>query len=120
MQPQTYLLVDVAIALGASLVLSMGKSLGALWLGSAMMGVATASMFPPCVSLPQALGISLSGGLTSLFVAGSSVGGLVVPYVLSAAMDFFGPRALFLGMLIIVVAMWALITDFNSCSCGSG
>ena len=107
--PQVYLLLDLAIGLLASIILVSVPSEWGLWLGASLMGVSIATMFPSCVSLPPSMGLPVTGSLTSLFVVGSSVGELLIPFLLGQSMIEFGPMGINWCMLFLVITMACLL-----------
>lgn len=111
--PRRMLLIDLGIGVGSALVLVVTDDMAATWVGAAGLGLAISTMFPSSVSLPPSLGLPVSGKLTSWFVVGSSVGEMVVPLGMGAAIDEFGPASMNVTMLGIMLAAVALLSTLT-------
>lgn len=111
--PRAMLLGDLVLGVFGSLLMVASWSLWMLWAGSCCLGLAIATMFPSCVSLPPSLGLPVSGSLTSMFVIGSSLGEMIVPFGIGAAIDAFGPSALNWCMLSVLLIGCVLLGSLS-------
>ena len=80
-----------------------GGATAAVWIGTAMMGLATAPQFPGMMTLAERR-IHISGSATSWFVGGAGAGGLVFPLVIGRFFDARGADALPVAAFVLAVA----------------
>lgn len=93
-RPFPVLMTDVAVCAGAlALLLIGGRAQPALWIGTLVFGLGTASMFPTMLSLAEPV-IPSTGAVTSAFLAGSSVGTMIIPWAIGRLLDSAGPSAM--------------------------
>lgn len=101
LKPQSMLVADLAgCLLSVSLILAFPDSLAALGIGTAGLGLATASMFPSMLVYAEKR-MALSGRITSWFFVGAGIGGMILPWLTGQLFDQIGPGA----------AMWAIFID---------
>ena len=90
--PRRVLLLDLVGCLVSVLVLLLWQqSVNALWLAIAGTGLFAASIFPSMISFAENR-MHLSGGTTSLFFVGASVGGMFFPWLIGQFYESIGPR----------------------------
>jgi FHS family Na+ dependent glucose MFS transporter 1 len=89
--------------LGLGLILFYPQSLTALWVGSAILGLSMASIFPTMFTLSERR-MTLTGAITSWFFVGSSAGGMFFPWLIGQLFEPVGPQV---TIMIILVAMLA-------------
>ena len=111
-RPSTLIIADVtASAIVSTFMLVFAKSPSVIWTGSAMIGVAFASAFPSILTEAQtrleALGANL-GSATSIVMLAASIGEIVPPTMLGAAMER-APSAL-LWFILGCVLTWAVFS----------
>ncbi|MCD4753182.1 MAG: MFS transporter [Anaerolineaceae bacterium] len=98
------------ISLG--IILFGGESLGALWIGTILLGFSMASIFPLTFVLAERL-MDVSGRISSYLMLGASSGSLIFPWLLGQIFEFVGPRSimvtLFIAMLLDL-GIFALLT----------
>jgi fucose permease len=109
--PDTILAVACCASLVAAAVMIVGGgATAAVWIGTAMMGLATAPQFPGMMTLAERR-IHISGSATSWFVGGAGAGGLVFPLVIGRFFDARGADALPVAAFVLAVAtLGAFIT----------
>ena len=87
------LYLDHALALAALFILVVGRfSVGALAVGTVLFGIGVASMFASMLSLSEAH-VAATGTVTSLYLVGSSVGSMTLPWATGNLLTRFGPNA---------------------------
>jgi FHS family Na+ dependent glucose MFS transporter 1 len=101
-QPNTVLLVDLVgclVALG--IILLWPDSVIALWAGTFGAGFMMASVFPTMISLAGRY-MTITGQITSLFLAGSSIGGMTLPWLIGQLFEPVGP---FVTIVVITIGV---------------
>jgi MFS transporter, FHS family, Na+ dependent glucose transporter 1 len=116
-RPRTILYCDLAGCLaGALVVICWPRSLAALWAGVCGLGISMASIFPTMLSL-AARRVRLSGKITGWFFAGSSVGSMIVPWLVGQFFESAGPQVLFVVALadlsLAAVTLTALLLYYS-------
>ncbi len=82
---------------------------GALWVGSCLLGVSIASMFPTMISLAERH-MTMSGQVTSIFFIASGFGAMSLPWLIGQFFSFIGPVYMVSVVLgIFLLALGALI-----------
>ena len=88
------MLADFAIVVAGLLTLLVGgRNLAAMWAGTILVGLGTASMFPSMLSLSEP-NIPSTSAVTSTFLVGSSIGSIFLPPIIGALIDRNGPAAM--------------------------
>lgn len=114
---RTVLLADLVGSLGfVALILLFPHSAAVLWIAACGAGFAMASIFPTMISFAQRH-MTITGQITSLFLAGSSLGSMTLPLLIGQLFDQIGPAVMVIfvaaalgaelalyGLLLIVVA----------------
>ena len=101
LRPKKVLWIDLAGCLaGISLIVALPGSNSAFWCGAIILGLSMASIFPTTLSLAENR-LKISGKITGWFFVGSSLGGLVVAWVIGQLIEPVGPP----------VAMWIILGD---------
>jgi len=81
----------------------------ALWVGSCLLGVSIASMFPTMISLAERH-MTMSGQVTSIFFIASGFGAMSLPWLIGQFFSFIGPVYMVSVVLgIFLLALGALI-----------
>jgi fucose permease len=89
------------VAASGLLVVADGRA-GAVWVGTALFGVATAPQFPVMLSYLERR-IHVTGYATSWFVGGAGVGGLLFPWLIGRWFDVSGATVLPWSILVLSV-----------------
>jgi fucose permease len=111
--PRTMLLVSLVGALGSiGLILLSPQALAVIWVGTIGLGFWLASIFPSAISL-AGRHMKVTGRVTGLFLAGASVGAMVLPWLIGQLFEWVGPQAMLLVILIdLLVALVIFATIF--------
>jgi len=70
-----------------------------------MAGLFMSGLYPLTMSLPSSMGLKVKPHNTSKHVLGGCIGGSLGPFIAGMMMKSFGPGAMFVLMLIVVIAM---------------
>jgi FHS family Na+ dependent glucose MFS transporter 1 len=103
-RPRWILLADLVgclISLGVLLLWS--DSLAATWIGTLGLGFSMASIFPTVISLAERR-MKITGQITGWFLAGSSIGGMFLPWLIGQLFDTVGPTS-----TVVVIALDLLV-----------
>lgn len=103
-RPKIIMISSCALTLIAAIVLVAGQgATAAVWVGAALMGVATAAQFPVMMSYLERR-IHVTGYATSWFIGAAGVGGLIFPWLTGQWIDGSGEAALPWTMVALGVA----------------
>jgi len=103
LRPITMLYLDFAgCILSLSLIVLLRDSAMALRVGSSLLGLSTASVFPTFITLAEER-IHVTGTITGWFLVGGSLGGMIIPVLIGQAFDRFGPGSMISIVLSAVV-----------------
>jgi FHS family Na+ dependent glucose MFS transporter 1 len=113
--PTTILPVDLIGCLAAmSIILLWPESAVALWVGTFGAGFMMASIFPTMISLAERY-MTITGQVTSLFLAGSSIGSMTLPWLIGQLFEPVGPwvtMAVISASLVLELALYLLIRTY--------
>ena len=99
-KPGVFLLVDlVGSLLGALVLLAFPGNLSMAWVGTAMVGLFIASLFPMTIAFAERKMV-ISAKVTSMFFLGSTSGAMFFPWVIGQYFEKSSPQI----MVIIVMA----------------
>ncbi len=111
-QPKLILKADLlGSLLSVSMMLIFPKSMVAIWVGSAGLGLSVASMFPTIISLAERY-VEISGKITSRFVIGSALGGMLPPWIVGQLFDTTGPKSVVwsvFGFLVLLILIFTIL-----------
>ena len=103
-RPRVVLIASCGLTLVAALVLVAGDGRTApVWIGTALIGLATAPQFPVMLSYLERR-IHVTGYATSWFIGAAGLGGLVFPWVIGQWIDGWSEAALPWSMLALGLA----------------
>jgi FHS family Na+ dependent glucose MFS transporter 1 len=103
-RPKAILSYASALTIVASAMLILGDgSTAPLWIGTAMMGLATAPQFPVMFTYLERR-IHITGAATAWFVAAAGIGGLTFPWLVGRWFDTSGAAAVMWATGILSVA----------------
>jgi len=110
-RPITILYMDFAGCLiSMGLVILFKDSATMLWVGSILLGISLASIFPTFITLAEQR-MHVTGSITGWFLVGGGVGGMILPVVIGQAFEKIGPSAMmFIILLTIILDLAALIS----------
>jgi MFS transporter, FHS family, Na+ dependent glucose transporter 1 len=111
-RPKSILWFDFSLAFISLLVmLFLPRSLTAVIITSAALGLAMASIYPTTMALAGEI-MALSGRITGYFSLGNSAGTMLIPWVIGPLFEGFGPLSmtvvLLVDMLLGLVLLWLL------------
>lgn len=102
-RPRTILFGSITGAfLGLGLLAIWPSSVPAIWIGSVVVGLSLACIFPTILSLAERRMV-VTGKISGLFFTGASLGGMTVPWLIGRLMALTGPQAM----------MWCLLADLG-------
>ena len=103
-RPKVVMIASSALTVAAAMVLVIGSLATPLvWVGVALMGLATAPQFPVMLAYLERR-MRLTGSDNSWFVGAAGLGGLVFPFVTGQVFDGFGPGSYPWTILLLSVA----------------
>ena len=109
-RPSRILLADLLGCLASVGVLLLWPgSAAAAWLGACGLGFSMASIFPTLIALAERR-LPITGQITGLFLAGSSVGGMTLPWLMGQLFEAVGPRG---AMAVVGVGLLAALGVFG-------
>jgi fucose permease len=112
-RPKSMLIASCGLAVIAAAVLVVGNgSTAPVWIGTALMGVATAPQFPAMFNYLERR-IRVTGSATAWFVAGAGLGGLTFPWLIGRWFDVSGASVLPWSMLVLSVMTLASFAVSN-------
>ncbi len=105
---RTILLADLLGCLAfVAIILIFPHSSTALWIGACGAGFAMASIFPTMISFAEHH-MTITGQITSLFLAGSSLGSMTMPWLIGQLFEPVGPFVVIVAVAAALVAELAL------------
>jgi FHS family Na+ dependent glucose MFS transporter 1 len=105
-RPRTMLLCDIAGCFIAScIILLWSGSVPVIWIGSAIMGLSMASIFPTSINFAER-NMDITGRITSWFFIGGSIGSMFFPWLIGQFFEKSGPQIM---MIILVLIFFAAI-----------
>lgn len=98
--PSSILFVDLAGCFaGLGLIIFGRVSAPLLWIGSSILGLSMASIFPTILML-AGKSMRVTGTITGWFLVGAGLGGMFLPWLIGQAFTLLGPAS----MMLIIVA----------------
>lgn len=82
----------------------------AIWLGTILLGLSMASVFPTTLSLAERH-LHVRGRTTSYFFIGASLGGMIIPWLVGQLFETVGPTSVLVTVLLALLAA-ALVFAF--------
>jgi FHS family Na+ dependent glucose MFS transporter 1 len=105
---KTILYIDLSGSIISLVLIIFGReSAVLLWVGSTMLGLSMASIFPTILMLASE-SLQVTGTITGWFLVGAGAGGMVIPWVIGQAFTASGPYAM-MTILLIDLTLNALI-----------
>lgn len=103
-KPSTILWADFILCAGFVVLMLIGHGeTWALWIGTFGVGLAMASMFPTMISYAETR-MKITGKVTSIFLTGSSIGGMTLPLFVGLLFESAGPQVMLWVVLITTIA----------------
>lgn len=108
LKPRTIITLDVfGIILSFIIMLSFNNSIVSLWIGTTLLGLSLASMFPTGIIFAEKQ-FGLTGKITSYFYLGIGVSGMVFPWIIG---QFFEKKGA--SSFLIIISIVAALLVFN-------
>lgn len=99
-KPITILSIDFVGCLASlGLILLFRESAAVLWIGTILLGVSQASIFPTFLTLAEER-MHVTGTITGLFLVGAGVGGMILPWLIGQAFVQIGTGAM-MGLIFL-------------------
>jgi FHS family Na+ dependent glucose MFS transporter 1 len=114
--PRSILLADlVGCLLSVGVILLWSSSPVAMWVGALGLGFSMAAIFPTMISLAGSR-MAITGGVTSWFFVGASIGGMTLPWLIGQLFESIGPRITMFAILVNLIAAMCVfaILMYNS------
>ncbi|MBI3244023.1 MAG: MFS transporter [Chloroflexi bacterium] len=113
LRPRTILAIDLLGCLfSVGLILGWADSAVAVWVGAGGLGLFMASVFPTTLTFVERR-MTITGGLTSLFFVGGSLGAMFLPWLIGQLFERAGPPVtmmiVFSALLLDAVVFVALM-----------
>jgi FHS family Na+ dependent glucose MFS transporter 1 len=100
LKPITILSIDFAGSLlSLGLIIVFRESAAILWIGTILLGISQASIFPTFLTLAEER-IHVTGTVAGLFLLGAGVGGMILPWSIGQVFDKVGAGAM-MGMIFV-------------------
>ena len=117
-KPHIIILTDmVGCLVSAGLVLYFSHSVPMLWLGTMLLGLSMASIFPTVMLFAEER-VHLTSQITSWFMIGTGCGTMLLPWLIGQSFTRFGPQAtmviVFFDLVALLMVFWGLKTLFPS------
>ena len=98
----------VGAALSLLVLIIWPDSVAAVWIATAAYGLSLAGLFPGSITLASEH-LHLTGGVTGLFLVGSSLGAMTVPWLIGQFFESVGPRVFPLFLTAVILAGMVLL-----------
>lgn len=114
LRPQLILFLDIfGCAAGIAVIMLWRESSPALWIGTILLGLSMASVFPTLIILAGER-MQITGAITGWFLVGSGTGGMLLPWLLGQLFARVGPAAMTTVLLIDLVGILIFLLIFLS------
>jgi FHS family Na+ dependent glucose MFS transporter 1 len=102
LKPGAMLIIDLlGCFIACAVVLIWNDSVAATWIGTILMGMSMASLFPSSLNLAEQ-NMKITGAVTSWFLVGSSIGAMFFPWLIGQYMESKGPHVMFIVLLSLI------------------
>jgi FHS family Na+ dependent glucose MFS transporter 1 len=92
------------------LILLFQDSATILWIGSILLGISLASIFPTFLTLTEER-MHITGAMTGWFLVGAGMGGMIMPWLIGQAFVRIGPGAMVMIVLAsLILNIFALVS----------
>jgi FHS family Na+ dependent glucose MFS transporter 1 len=113
LRPLSILYLDfIGCIFSVGLILLFRESTVMLWIGTILLGVSLASIFPTLLALAEER-IHITGTITGLFLVGGSLGSMLIPPGIGQAFDRIGPSAMVWIVFTSIVLNLGFIVVFT-------
>ena len=97
------------------LVILFKDSATMLWVGSVLLGISLASIFPTFITLAEQR-MHVTGAITGWFLVGGGVGGMILPVIIGNAFEMFSPNAMMYIILLTIAFDLIFLVTFTRTS----
>jgi FHS family Na+ dependent glucose MFS transporter 1 len=112
----TILIMDfIGCFVSVGLILMFQDSATILWIGSILLGISLASIFPTFLSLAEER-MHVTGAMTGWFLVGGGLGGMILPWLIGQAFVKVGPGAMVMIVLACLVLNVLALISFTRVS----
>lgn len=112
LRPSVMLTMDlVGLVFFAVLLLGWSEVPGVLWIAAAGYGLSMANVFPTLMTLAESV-MPIAGRVTSVFLVGSSLGSMTIPWLMGQSFETRGPQSITILMLAGTLAAAAVFGAF--------
>lgn len=109
LKPQQLLWISLITTLiSISFLLFQGSMLTGLWIGTILLGLSIAAVFPTLLAFADNH-MQMTGRITGLFFTGVSLGAMTLPWIIGQFLENTGPHVLLFAVLICAIALIALM-----------
>ena len=109
----TILTVDfIGCLASVGLILLFQESATVLWIGSILLGVSLASIFPTFLTLAEER-MHVTGSMTGWFLVGGGLGGMLMPWLIGQAFVRAGPGAMITIVLVSIALNAVALISFT-------
>ena len=103
-RPRSLLFADLAGCLvSVGILLLWSSSPAATWLGVLGLGLSMASIFPTAITLAERR-ITITGQVTGWFLVSSSIGAMLLPWLIGQLFESVGPQITMISILVDLIA----------------
>jgi len=114
LRSQTILFMDIfGCAIGIAVIMLWKDSSIALWIGTILLGLFMASVFPTFIILAGER-MQVTGAITGWFLVGSGTGGMLLPWLLGQIFARTSPRAMTTVLLVDLAGLLLFLLIFLS------
>jgi len=112
-KPLTILAMDfVGCLVSVGLILLFQDSATILWIGSILLGISLASIFPTFLTLAEER-MHITGAMTGWFLVGGGLGGMLMPWLIGQAFANIGPGSMVMIVLTSIVLNIVALVSFT-------
>lgn len=112
LRSQTILFMDIlGCAIGIVVIMLWKDSSQALWVGTIMLGLSMASIFPTFIMLAGER-MQITGAITGWFLVGSGMGSMLLPWLLGQIFARTGPNSMTTVLLIDLIGILVFLLIF--------
>lgn len=112
-KPLTILTVDfIGCLASVGLILLFQDSATILWIGSILLGISLASIFPTFLTLAEER-MHVTGSMTGWFLVGAGLGGMLMPWLIGQAFAQIGPGSMITIVLVSIALNVVALISFT-------
>ncbi len=89
-------------AAGLTIIIAGSAHMSAIWAGTVLAGLSMGAIFPMLMTFGET-SVGLTGKVSGVIFAGTSIGGMVFPFLTGQIFTFFSPQAIMVSILITIL-----------------